>query len=383
MKEKYIIPILLLCLAACTSEEITNPAPAVPSTGTAVGFSAAISGGSPTRTDTEGEDTEYLHEHFIYEEGGRQSRIRVVNTVNYSVPDFEDNTQYKEYAYIGTGEGDDPNEPNFTPWTGEGATGGFDWDQIRPTAANFVFEAACYPNSYEPFDEVPEDQSKDITDFLKADLLLAHHRQPLTGRYDLVKLKFWHAFAMIRVEVTLPVTGPQVEGGFPEKAIQDAWLVNRQVGYEVDYTSSIDNDGLRPVTAMGDAIGKVKMYPLAYPEEEGTPTEKTQSYVYCGIIPAQSIVNAEQALVQLSILTYSGDQIEGGVWEEAKPKTYNYIPRNANIPIEQAHITILQLGVDVDVPETILLNAKVKEWGERYTEMPLEPDSSEEDKTDK
>lgn len=377
MRERYIIPVLLLCLAACTSDALVEPVPDVPATDTAVGFSAAISGGSPTRANTEEEDTEYLHEHFIYEEGGRQSRIRVVNTVNYSVPDFTDATQYKEYAYVGNGaEGDDPTKPNFTPWTGTGATGGFDWDQIRPTAANFVFEAACYPNSYEPFGKVPENQSEDITNFLKADLLLAHHRQDLSARYDLVKLKFWHAFAMIRVEITLPVTGAARPGGFPEDAIQEVWLVNRQIGYEVDYTSSIDNDGLRPVTATGEAVGQVKMFPLVYAKEGGTTAERTQSYVYCGIIPAQSIVE-EDALVQFSILTYTGDQVEEGVWEEAEEKKYNYVPRSANIPIEQAHITILQLGVDVETQETILLDATVQSWGERYTEMPLEPDTPE------
>ena len=377
MRERYIIPVLLLCLAACTSDALVEPVPDVPATDTAVGFSAAISGGSPTRANTEEEDTEYLHEHFIYEEGGRQSRIRVVNTVNYSVPDFTDATQYKEYAYVGNGaEGDDPTKPNFTPWTGTGATGGFDWDQIRPTAANFVFEAACYPNSYEPFGKVPENQSEDITNFLKADLLLAHHRQDLSARYDLVKLKFWHAFAMIRVEITLPVTGAARPGGFPEDAIQEVWLVNRQIGYEVDYTSSIDNDGLRPVTATGEAVGQVKMFPLVYAKEGGTTAERTQSYVYCGIIPAQSIVE-EDALVQFSILTYTGDQVEEGVWEEAEEKKYNYVPRGANIPIEQAHITILQLGVDVETQETILLDATVQPWGERYTEMPLEPDTPE------
>ena len=186
MKDKYIIPILCLLLAACSSEDAVNGETDVQPADTEVAFSASIGGGSPSRAN--GEDNDYLHEHFIKD----KSRIRVVNTVNYSVPDFTDRNQYKEYIYIGEGNevyNDETwattDEINFKPHEGNG----FNWNEIRPTAASFVFEAACYPKDYEPFTEVPEDQSQ-LDNFLKADLLLAHHRQDLNARYDLVKLRF-------------------------------------------------------------------------------------------------------------------------------------------------------------------------------------------------
>lgn len=372
MKKKHIIPVLLL-LAACTSEETINNSPEIQPTDTAVGFSASIGGGSPSRADEE-EDDEYLHKDFINEgEGGRQSRIRIVNTVNYSVPDFTDATQYKEYAYTGDGtENWDSNEANFTPWQ-EG--GGFNWNEIRPTAASFVFEAACYPNSYEPFETVPTDQSEKIEDFLKADLLLAHHRQDLDARYDLVKLRFYHAFAMIRVKIELPVTGPQVKGGFPSQAIQEVRLENMKVGYDIDYTSAIDNNGLRPVSASeAGTASDIKMYPLKYAQSSTESSSTVESYVYCGIVPEQTIAEGS-TLVSFSINTYPGTQNENNEWDGAEPREYIFVRRNQNIRIRQAYITDLQLGIKVDVPETILLNAEVQPWAERSTEMPLEPDA--------
>lgn len=367
MKKKYIIPVLLLCFTACTSEEETNT---VPVADRAVGLSAAINGRSSTRADEEND--EYLHKYFLNEdntEGGRQSKIRVINTVNYSTPDFTDDTQYKEYAYVGAGDGtDEDTEPNFEPVT-EGK--GFDWDEISPTAASFVFEAACYPNDYEPFDEVEENQSN-ITNFLKADLLLAHHRQDLSARYDLVKLKFWHAFAMIKVIVELDVAPPTLAGGFPQDAITEARLVNRQRGYTVDYTSAIDNDGLRHATATGDDSTPIKMLQLSKEDETGPGgTVTRQKYVYCGIIPEQAI-EVNEALVEFTINTYSGNQVDG-VFEEAQPKEYVFTRTIQNIQIQAAHITVLTLGVVQKVPEMIYLGAEVQKWGERYTEMELEP----------
>lgn len=374
MKRKYIIPVLLLCFTACTSEEETNT---VPVADRAVGLSAAINGGSSTRADADDEDEEYLHKYFLNEdntEGGRQSRIRVINTVNYSTPDFTDDTQYKEYKYVGTGDGTDDNtKPNFEPET-EGE--GFDWDEISPTAASFVFEAACYPNGYTPFTEVATDQS-DIANFLKADLLLAHHRQDLNARYDLVKLRFWHAFAMIKVIVELDVAPPTLPGGFPQDAITEARLVKRQRGYTVDYTSAIPNDGLRSATATGDDSTPIKMYQLPKENETGPGgTVTRQRYVYCGIIPAQNIEEGED-LVEFTINTYSGVMISEGVYEEAEPKEYVFTRTDQNIPIQAAHITVLTLGVEQEVPEMIYLGATVKSWDERYTEMVLEPKATE------
>lgn len=369
MKQKYILPIYLL-LAACSSEEAVNNLPETQPTDTAVSFSANIHGNMSRSGDESGlEIDDYLHQHFIK----NKSRIRIVNTVNYSVPDFNTPGQYEEYVYKGEGNETKETEPypNFTPYKEEDPDNeGFDWNEITPTANHFVFEAVCYPLGYEPFDEVQDDQST-IENFWKSDLLLAYHWQDLNERYKMVELYFHHAFAMIRVEVDLPISHMQQDkGGFPPNAVQNVKLVKIQRGYEVDYTSAVDNDSLRPIRVTGEDES-IEMLQIKEPDEDNT---ETQSYVYCGILPAQEIENGKE-LVEFSILTYPGerDDTEESEWAKAEPKTYYFTP-TTNFSLEQEHITTLKLTYDHEEPEIIQVSASISEWGNWYTGMVLEPE---------
>ena len=369
MKQKYILPICLL-LAACSSEEVTNNLPVTEPDDTAVSFSANISGNSSRSDDASGVG-DYLHQQFIKD----QSRIRIVNTVNYSVPQFDDPAEYEEYTYQGNGEDSEETTPypNFRPTT-EGE--GFDWNRISPTANHFVFEAVCYPLAYKHFDKVQSDQST-IDNLWKSDLLLAYHWQDLDERYKIVELHFRHAFAMVKVEADLPISMPQDAGGFPSNAVQSVKLVKIQRGYEVDYTSAVDNDGLRPVGVTGEDES-IQMLRIEGPDENDT---KTQSYVYCAILPAQEIENGKE-LVEFSILTYPGerDDTEESGWAKAEPKTYYFTP-TANFSLEQEHITTLKLTYDYEVPEIIQVSASISNWGDWYTGIVLEPETDSDSET--
>ncbi len=362
MKKQYIIPLFVTLLAACSSNEpLPTADDAAPEETTAVGFSASIQGSSSSRAE-DGED--YLHNSFIFTDE-RKSRIRVVNTVNYSVPDFKTEGAYKEYTYTGQ---TDKNGINFTP-TKDGS--GFDWNEIRPTAAAFVFEAACYPMTYTHFSEIETDQTT-RDNFWKADLLLAHHAQPLSDRYDLVKLKFHHVFAMVRVTIDLPISPPQQDGGFPENAIECVQLIGMQTGYETEYSEAIPNDGARTVYATGEKRD-ITMYPLLNEIKEGDGTTGTQRSIYCGIIPAQSI-SPDQEWVKFRIKTYTGEFNNNNL-PVIKSKNYIFRPE-ASIPLTQGYITNLELTSNVDETEIIQLKASVEEWDPWYTTMPMEPDGS-------
>lgn len=367
MKKQYIIPLFLTLLAACSSNEpLPTADDAAPEETTAVGFSASIQGSSSSRTDDEDED--YLHNHFIYETGenGKKSRIRVINTINYSIPDFETEGAYKEYEYNNEkGTWDDP-VVNFIPYNNEE---GFDWDELRPTAAAFVFEAACYPMEYTYFSKVATNQTKQA-DFWKADLLLAHHAQPLSERGELIKLKFHHVFAMVRIHIELPISGAYQKGGFPADAINSAELVDMLTGYTVDYTSAIANDGLRTVQATGERSNIQMFCKESQINDEGS--SRSQSYLYCGIVPVQDIRG--KTLVRFNITTYTGQMDSTGHYS-TKNTDYIYVADN-NISFSQEHITDLTLSVDQEQQTTILLNATVTPWGDTWTEMPMEPDRS-------
>lgn len=369
MKKKYIIPIYLL-LAACSSNETLPTTDVDPEQSTDVAFSASISGGGSTgRAD----DETYKHNQFLL----NTSRIRVVNTVNYSTPDFTDvkegeTPEYKEYIYTKENISFDDNKVNFTPYE----ENGFNWNDIRPTAASFIFEAACYPMAYEYFSEVATDQ-RTRDNFWKADLLLAHHAQPLNQRYDLVKLKFHHVFAMVRVEIDLPISDPYDAGGFPEDAITNVELVDMLVGYHVDYTSAITNDGCRNVTASGNKRADISMYCLKRDEPTNSGGIRTQHYEFCGIVPVQSIMNKD--LVRFTIQTYT-DEVEGDKPVIDEDKTYIFHPGASEsgtgtntIYLSQEHITVLELSVTHTPQQTILLNAKIQPWDNAYTEMDMSP----------
>ncbi|ADY36048.1 hypothetical protein Bacsa_1476 [Phocaeicola salanitronis DSM 18170] len=374
MKQKYILPICLL-LAACSSEEAVNNLPDPQPTDTAVSFSANIhSAMSRSGDDTELDIDDYRHQHFIKD----KSRIRIVNTVNYSVPGFNTPGEYEEYVYKGEGDENENTDPypNFAPYIEEDPTNeGFDWNEITPTANHFIFEAVCYPLGYEPFDKVQEDQST-IDNLWKSDLLLAYHWQDLDERYKIVELHFRHAFAMIKVEADLPISMmPQDAGGFPRNAVTSVRLVKIQRGYEVDYTSAVDNNRLRPVQATGEEES-IEMYQIEGPDENNP---NTQSYTYCGILPAQGIESSEDGrpkeLVEFTILTYPGEPIEGtDQWKEPVEKTYYYVPQD-NFSLVQEHITTLKLTYNHEVPEIIQVGASIEEWGNWYTGIVLEPET--------
>lgn len=369
MKKKYIIPIYLL-LAACSSNETLPTTDVEPEQSTDVAFSASISGGGSTgRAD----DEPYKHNQFLL----NTSRIRVVNTVNYSTPDFTDvkegeTPEYKEYIYTQENISFDDNKVNFKPYE----ENGFNWNDIRPTAASFIFEAACYPSEYKYFSEVAANQSTP-ENFWKADLLLAHHAQPLSQRYDLVQLKFYHVFAMVRVEIDLPISDPYEAGGFPEDAITNVELVDMQVGYHVDYTSAIGNNECRIVTASGNKRTNISMYCLKRDKPTSSGGIRTQHYEFCGIVPVQSIMDKD--LVRFTIQTYT-DEVEGDKPVIDENKTYIFHPGASEsgtgtntIYLSQEHITVLELSVTHTPQQTILLNAKIQPWDNAYTEMDMSP----------
>lgn len=347
---------------------------------------SAVMEGSEEAT---GSSDYYKHDRFIL----NRSIIRVVNTVNYSVPDFKEG-EYYDYIYTEEGISWDDNRPNFRPLKAGTVfgdenrvdpEGGFDWDRIVPTSNAFIFEAACYPMKYEPFDAVATDQS-DVEGFWSADLLLAHTRKPLNERYELLKLKFWHVFSMIRVELKLPVAESNADSGFPEsvpgdtdgdkrETVESISLTGMYVTYNVRYAESIESNASRTVVGTSDGGRQnISMYRL--PGEDKVTEENGRPYLNCvfaAIVPTQQI-RTQETLLTLCINTIVG--FDGGMnTQKIVEKTYVFQPETA-IDMRQGHITVLQLTADEKSLNPVLLSAEVNPWSEAYTEVDLTPVSS-------
>lgn len=337
---------------------------------------SAVMEGSEEAT---GSSDDYKHDRFIL----NRSIVRVVNTVNYSVPDFK-NGEYYDYIYTLEDIDWDDNQPNFMPLKAGTSNevdpeGGFDWDRIVPTSNAFIFEAACYPMKYVPFDAVATDQS-DVEGFWSADLLLAHTRKPLNERYELLKLKFWHVFSMIRIELELPVAESNADSGFPEgtdndKTVKSISLTGMYVTYNVRYAESIESNASRTVVGTSDGGRQnISMYRLPG-EDKVTVEENDRSYLNCAfaaIVPTQQI-RTQETLLTLCINTIVG--VNEDMSKKIEERTYVFQPKTA-IDMRQGHITVLQLTADEKSLNPVLLSAEVNPWSEAYTEVDLTPVSS-------
>lgn len=340
---------------------------------------SAVMEGSEEAT---GSSDYYKHDRFIL----NRSIIRVVNTVNYSVPDFK-NGEYYDYIYTLEDIDWNDNRPNFRPLKAGTVfgdenrvdpEGGFDWDRIVPTSNAFIFEAACYPMKYVPFDAVATDQS-DVEGFWSADLLLAHTRKPLNERYELLKLRFWHVFSMIRIELELPVAESNADSGFPEgtdndKTVKSISLTGMYVTYNVRYAESIESNASRTVVGTSDGGRQnISMYRL--PGEDKVTVEDGRRYLNCvfaAIVPTQQI-RTQETLLTLCINTIVG--VNEDMSKKIEERTYVFQPKTA-IDMKQGYITVLELTADEESLTPVQLRAQLMPWNEAYTEVDLTPLSS-------
>lgn len=320
----------LLAITACSSEEFS---PDETDKDAEVCLAASVSGS---------EATSRAGESYIKTAFTNKDEIRLANATFFGKPDFGNNTIYS-FTEKGT-EWD-----KFTPVDENSVT----WNDFSPTSFVYMFEAIYYPGN-NPFSNVPPDQNSEAA-FKEADLLLAHHRMSLDERFKEIYLTFHHAFAMIRVEAIVPIG----TGGLPRNAIQSASLKNVQTEYNIDYTSTIQNDGLRTVTGTGESTD-VTMW---LQSNLVNPSDKTQTYIFLGIIP----VPQEHII--------GTDFVHFKVKVNNTEKIYRFVPNSA-ISLSQSCVTILKLklGTKGDLP--LLLDAEIKPWTEASAGMILDEEDS-------
>lgn len=352
---KYIMPALPLLLWGCSSDEMENPLPgAKPSP---VEFRAFVG---------EGSNAEFESEYF---EDGDQ--IRIFCPVNYSTPDFRDDAP-GTYTYTFSETKDDEFPFKFqAAETGKG----FDWRTLLPTSLYYVFEAMYFPgNKY--FDAVPTDQST-MENFTKADMLIAHRRQPYTEQGKAVKLTFHHAFAMVCLRVKIPVSPTPMDGPFPADAIQDVYMRAMLTKYEVNYTQVINDHGLRTVRVpkadeeQDPNIPGLRKDVHLYKVSSGIKTEQGegkevqyQEYEFRGIVPAQNFIDSGRDFILFKVNMNDGSD---------EPQTFRYVPETSNISLISSHVLNLSLEIKPELSDVVVLSAEIMPWGEASGEMEVGP----------
>ena len=274
--------------------------------------------------------------------------IRFVNTQYFSVPDFKKSSIFS----YNSKKSQELNKSIFTQ-TGESA---MTWNSFHLTSYAFTFEAAYYPeNTY--FTEVPSDQSTK-KGFQSADLLLAHHRTTLDNRYEEIHLKFHHVFCMVKLIIDVPVG----IGGLPTDALQEAELKNIKRGYEVEYSQTISNDGVRSVKGVsvtGDNTSTdVQMW-----EQSKVTKDDVQTYNYYAIIPYQEQITDDFIHFKVKV----GNTV----------KIYRFKPADeGQISLRRSYITVLKLKLDEEGKLPVLLSAEIKDWDTASADMTLSPNDS-------
>lgn len=366
-----ILSACLISLNACTSDDLIHNEDNYDSE---VRLIATVNSENSTRA--EDDENKSLPEGIKtdFELG---DKIHFVNTYQFETPQYDETT-----IFTCTGESD---EYGYK-FTNDG-TETYSWHDFKLTSLVYIFEAAYYPDlqkegttregsSLFSNNQVYEDQSSENgKGFYNSDLLLAHNRVYISNKYDDIKLQFHHVFAMVRV---IAKVGVNEYGGLPENAIQSAQLVNIQRKYKVDYTQTIQNDGLRTVTGTGDSdeTGNEAMNDIVTMWKYKTTISssnngKEQTYIFYAIIPVPSrLINASD------FLHFKIEDREGKITE------YRFVP-NAAIPLEQSHITTLRLDFSKEGSSPLLLSAEIEPWEVATQDMELgAEDTSSEDKNE-
>lgn len=367
-KIRYIIIFtLLFAWGACSSDveqEVMPPQPEEASS--IVSFSAAM--------NKEQGDGDESSSYFT-----DKDEIRICTPVSYSNPDFKDGA--KIYTFNATMDGDYPykfeakKKNNEVVNANEDAYGGFNWLTLEPTSIYYIFEAMYFPGN-EYYDKVEADQ-RDEENFKKSDLLLAHHRMPISDRGEPVKLTFHHAFAKVRVEITIPEYENPEDGVFPVGALKNVYMGEMLTSYTVNYAEVISNDELR--TTAGDkekSREKVYMYRV---EEPGIrqSSDGEHKYVYEGIVPAQKFRYEGEKFLFFEVAKHDGihngkeDDDEDGEEngnEKNKWVTYKFTPDDkGGFSLESSKILLVKLTVKPEEQEVVVLKSEVLPWTEATT----------------
>ena len=357
-KLKYmILSVWLFSMGGCTSEEMM---PGDKVKDAEVRLSASIAGSA---ISTRAGDESYLNTTFK-----KGDQIRLVNTVFFSEPEFD-----KAQAFVYNGGDMGGNGYPFESVGDSETTGGVEsgddqedpvsWEDFKPTSLAYVFEAAYVPNrpssieeGYDPYlPEIPTNQGDDDgVGFKNADLLLAHHRMLLDEKYNDIRLNFHHVFVMVKAEIIVPIG----LGGLNKDALISATLKNVQTEYELKYSETITNDGLRTVVGKGDPTD-VTMWKQSSP----LTSNDQQTYVFLAIIPLP-----ENNLINDRDFLHFQVKSNGGI------NTYRFLPKEA-IPLKQSCITTLKLKLSEDGNIAIPLSAEIKDWNNATGSANLHPET--------
>lgn len=228
--------------------------------------------------------------------------------------------------------------------------------------------------------------------FLTSDILGAYHTTSAT--YTRMRFNLFHLMVYLKVTIYVPVYSDQYneEGnsefsGFNKGAMLGAFMMNTIPTFTIDWRAGRSSDTEPPLTKTNGNGTKIQMY-MHEPDENSGPIEiNVRDYYKGGDITTDkvraynfSVLFPQQTFAQNSnIICFELENPMGS----SSPHKYYYFSSNQLISettdyaLNQGTLQQLYLYLPRTTNKTILIGAKILDWGNTSTEMTVTSSSSD------
>ena len=383
----FILPVILVCSCSTTDRD-DEPSPAtghiVPELYAASNMPLAAPGVDVD--DNEGGDTgEEEEDDMIIKSFNESSILYFSQLGTSSSPNFSDFTDTASpycyrYQYNPNPAATWDSGYNFKCLT---SCQPFDWTlvpQLGSVGNAFSFFAMYFPGDNEVKWAVQTDQS-DKENFIKSDIMGAYHAT--SSLYTRLRFNLFHLMVYLRVTIYVPTfesvdnSGNFNFSGFESDAVQGAYVLNANTGFNIDWLAVRSSDKMAPLTQSTEPKANIKMFAHeATGDVEtlkvsdfyagGTLTQdQVRSYTFSVIFPSQNFGDNFLCFAlkdednSLRYFYFSGSQILGdsgnySLSQGTLQELFLYLPRNSN--------------------ETILVGANILPWKDSVTDMTVTKD---------
>ena len=275
------------------------------------------------------------------------------------------------------------------------------WSAVRElgSAGNaFAFYGMFFPGNEVAFNVktdqtgAPEDPYNPIN-FNNSDILGAYHAT--SALYTRLRFNLFHLMVYLKVTIYVPDFtddyNPEEDfqySGFKEGAMKAAYMLNTDTSFAIEWRAERSSDTEAPLTQNNGTKTNIKMY-MHEPDEEIIKdfkvsdyynggeiiTDKVRAYNFSVLFPAQPF-NQNSNIICFVLQKPIQGQGTGS-------DTYYYFSSNqlmslsTDFALNQGTLQQLYLYLPRSTNKTILIGAKILDWGNTSTEMTVIPTDSE------
>lgn len=359
---------------------------------------------------------------------GSGTILHVSQLTGSQTPFFNDDVTYSyqyidDYQYDGDDAWMDDNCYNYTPYRQDTP---LEWSQIYSLgtyAGGYAMFCMYFPLEDEVMRRknadntvtyyVQEDQST-IDNLMRSDILAAYHSTP--ALFSRIKFRLFHLMTYVRIRLYVPVYRDDLNTGYREGALNSATLNNVTPHFTVEWSAIRSSDteapsiaGLKEETLrkmLGDEplTSTIKMYQHPLPEgrtehpkvrikfgdylsdnyfDQGLGEEEyddVRVYDFSVIIPVQekkTIVEdgkeREVDFMETDFLNFYLRTNSGAETRYYFNRAFGANSNNNKLDMTQGNFLYLKLYVPRVGNELIYLGAEVNPWGQKGSEMLLQP----------